>query len=156
MERAYLWVHKQPHLVKPAFTLDYVLPEEARRCLDGQEFLRHVEAVDLRSLQLDNGLQHRRDHNHPSYVYKCLGAAILTLRRAIRFAKLGEQLPSFPSNAYEVWISDVIMEGGHSTANAAVCGAVLGAYFGYLNIPSHWKGGLANREWLALKVVRLA
>ncbi len=46
----------------------------------------------------------------------------------------------------------IIHEGGDADTNAAVAGALLGAKFGYSNIPQRWLEGLVNRQELEGKV----
>ncbi|KAJ7927739.1 ADP-ribosylation/Crystallin J1, partial [Mycena leptocephala] len=83
--------------------------------LDRQEFERHANAESLGALQLDSALE-------MGYVYKCLGAALVeTFRSAI--VKL-------------------VMCGGDADTNGAVAGALMGALYGYADLPTEWRDGM--------------
>lgn len=43
------------------------------------------------------------------------------------------------------------MAGGDSDTNGAVAGSLLGALFGYSNLPTSWLHDLKHREWLMSK-----
>ena len=60
------------------------------------------------------------------------------------------------AKVFEELMVKLIMEGGDADTNGAAAGALLGAYLGYANLPSHWKLGLAHNEWLMAKTERLA
>jgi ADP-ribosylglycohydrolase len=62
-------------------------------------------------------------------VYKCLGSAIVLLRMAMR-ALARRDDPISAETLFEELIVNFIMEGGDADTNAAVAGAVLGAYLG--------------------------
>ncbi|EAY31053.1 ADP-ribosylglycohydrolase family protein [Microscilla marina] len=59
------------------------------------------------------------------------------------------------SSSFEKGISKIIHEGGDADTNAAIAGAVLGARFGYENIPQRWLNGLAKKDWLLDQVKQL-
>lgn len=144
IERAYAYVLSQPSLMNPG--LDPALTEwEISRHLDRKEFERHVYAQTYEELKLDS-------HKEMGYVYKCLGSAVLTLRLCIR-AALSTPLAS--KTLFENLITDLIMQGGDSDTNGAAAGALIGTYVGYANLPSHWAMGLAHKEWLSAKILRL-
>jgi hypothetical protein len=44
------------------------------------------------------------------------------------------------------------MAGGDSDTNGAVAGSLLGALFGYSNLPPGWVQDLKHRDWLLSKV----
>ena len=52
-------------------------------------------------------------------------------------------------------ILPIIHEGGDADTNAAVAWALLGAKFGYSNIPQRWVEGLVYTQELDAKVYRL-
>jgi hypothetical protein len=79
------------------------------------------------------------------FVYKCLGSAIVLLRTAMR-ALACRTDPIAAETLFEELIVDLIMEGGDADTNAAVAGALLGAYLGYANLPSHWTLSLEHKE----------
>lgn len=100
----------------------------------------HAQALRGRSmadLQLDDG---------PSigYTYKCLSAAILAL---MHVAELGY--------SFENTIQSIIREGGDSDTNAAVAGALLGAYLGIICIPTSWIRALPYEVWLDARVQKV-
>jgi len=144
IERAYEWVFSKPELMNPG--LDPELTEwEVKRHLDRKEFDRHVYAKSLEELCLDSSKE-------MGYVYKCVGSAVLTLRLGMRRAAAGRGSSQY---IFEELMTGLIMEGGDSDTNGAAAGALLGAFLGNANLPPHWAGGLAHREWLASKISRL-
>lgn len=143
IEKAYDWVLSQPDLINPGLSTE-LTEWEIKRHLDRKEFERHVYATTYADLRLDN-------HKEMGYVYKCLGSAVLTLRFCIRAST--SSLP--PKTLFEDLMTDLIMEGGDSDTNGAAAGALIGAYLGYANLPAHWALGLAHREWLSSKILRL-
>ncbi|KAF2683934.1 ADP-ribosylglycohydrolase [Lentithecium fluviatile CBS 122367] len=143
IEKAYDWVLSQPELMNPGLATE-LTEWEIKRHLDRKEFERHVYVTSYADLYLDN-------HQEMGYVYKCLGSAILALRLCIRAC--ASALPS--KSLFEDLITDLIMEGGDSDTNGAAAGALIGAYLGYANLPAHWALGLAHKEWLSSKIMRL-
>ncbi|KAF2127528.1 ADP-ribosylglycohydrolase [Dothidotthia symphoricarpi CBS 119687] len=144
VERAFEWVGGQPGLVNPG--------GNAEQRLDYGEFSRHAYAPSLEALRLDSPRE-------IGYVYKCLGAAVLLLRLAMRgvaSAESGASTESGVSVLFETLITSLILQGGDADTNAAAAGALLGAYLGYSNLPLHWVDGLQHREWLMAKSVRFA
>ncbi|KAJ4984201.1 hypothetical protein SVAN01_10309 [Stagonosporopsis vannaccii] len=150
IERAYEWVRRQPDLMNPGHSVD-LTENQIRLHLERQEFEKHVYAQTLQELQLDA-------QGKIGYVYKCLGAAILILRLAIRRTSRASLAIGVAGKAqlFEKLMVQLIMEGGDADTNGAAAGALLGAYLGYANLPSHWKLGLAHNEWLMSKIERLA
>ncbi|KAF2473009.1 ADP-ribosylglycohydrolase [Lindgomyces ingoldianus] len=144
IERAYSWVFAQPELMNPGLDPD-ITEWEIKRHLERKEFERHVYATNLPELQLDSAME-------MGYIYKCLGSALVTLRKAIRASKMGS---ISPPALFEELITDLIMEGGDSDTNGAAAGALLGAWVDYSNLPPHWSNGLAHKEWLISKTRRL-
>ncbi|KAF2658161.1 ADP-ribosylglycohydrolase [Lophiostoma macrostomum CBS 122681] len=146
IERSYAWVCEQPELMNPG--LDPELTRwEIERLLERKEFERHVYAEGLDELELESSRE-------MGYVYKCLGSAVLTLRLGMRMVgvcgvqgKVGE--------VFERLITDLILQGGDADTNAAVAGALLGSLVGYARLPAHWSDGLAHKEWLMGKILRL-
>lgn len=112
--------------------------------LDKKEFDKHMEIGSLKDLHLD-------DPSKIGYVYKALGAAVLSLRLAIR----GTQLTPTPTESrlhvFESLIQELIMEGGDADTNACIAGALVGCWVGHTAIPPHWRDGIGNRKWLLEK-----
>ena len=136
IERAWEWVRARK---------DYVDPEGGEvieELLNREEFSRHCHAESLDELQLDDSMK-------MGYVYKCLGSAILTLRKAMR--REAESILPTGSRLFEDLIVELTMEGGDADTNACVAGALLGAWVGYDRLPPHWEQGLHDREWLLKK-----
>lgn len=149
IERAYEWTRRQPDIMNPDPSAG-LTESQIRNHLDRQEFEKHVYTETLEELRLDDQLK-------MGYVYKCLGAAVWSLRRAIQsissaFVAVGMVVRA---QLFEKLIVQLITEGGDADTNGAAAGALLGAYLGYANLPSHWKLGLAHNDWLMAKVERL-
>ena len=55
---------------------------------------------------------------------------------------------------YRSCITELIFQGGHSTCNATVAGAVLGCKTGYSLLPKRWIDGLSQThcDWLNSKL----
>lgn len=150
IERAYEWVRQQPDIMNPDSGND-VKEAQSQQRLDRKEFEKYVYAQTLEELQLDA-------YGKIGYVYKCLGSAVLLLRLAIRRTSRASIAVGMAGKAqlFEKLMVQLIMEGGDADTNGAAAGALLGAYLGYANLPSHWKLGLAHKEWLMTKTERLA
>lgn len=162
LEEAFTFVASQETLRNPALETEAPLnPEEAEKLLDHEEFTRHVHALSLAALELDDSMK-------MGYVYKCLGAAIFSLRMAMRETQphLGRP-PSQPvslikppppsgTNLFESLITSLVMQGGDADTNACTAGALLGTYLGCSRLPLHWTSGLKHREWLWEKTQKLS
>jgi len=112
--------------------------------LDKKEFDKHMEVNSLQDLHLD-------DLNKMGYVYKALGAAVLSLRLAIRRTQLSRTPTEDRLHVFESLIQELIMEGGDADTNACIAGALVGCWVGYAAIPPHWKDGIGNGKWLLEK-----
>jgi hypothetical protein len=76
--------------------------------------------------------------------FKCLSTAIYCLTRHV---------PSQCETEYfKKMLIDVVMQGGEADTNATVAGAMLGARFGYSQLPTEWVVGMKRWEWLEDKV----
>ena len=149
IERSYKWVKSQPHLMNPGD--EDLTEDEIAQLLDREEFDRHVYAETLEELHLD-------ESGKIGYAYKCLGSAIVLLRLAMRRDSVVTEAngPLVAETVFEELTVDLIMEAGDADTNGAAACALLGAYLGYANLPSHWTQGLAHKEWLMAKTYRLA
>jgi ADP-ribosylglycohydrolase len=96
--------------------------------------LDHLEAFDL-----DEGLN-PDEKNTIGYTLKTLGAGFWAMQHA---------------TSYRDGIHQIIHEGGDADTNAAVAGSLLGARFGFSNIPDEWVKGLAQETELYSRVDRL-
>ena len=150
IERSYDWVKSQPELMNPGLDED-VSKHEIDNYLEREEFERHVFAKTLEELKLDEPAK-------IGYVYKCLGSALVLLRLAMGQNAVMEEAcrPLATETSFEELMTDLVMQGGDADTNGAAAGALLGAYFGYAKLPSHWTLGLAHKEWLIRKTGRLA
>lgn len=105
---------------------------------DIQEYFDKA-AISLEALDLDEGLN-PGETNRVGYTLKTLGAGFW----ALQYGK-----------SYYDGISQIISEGGDADTNSAVAGALLGAKFGYKNIPKQWIESLVYKRELAAKVEKL-
>lgn len=117
--------------------------------LDRQEFEKHAHASNFGELELDDSMK-------MGYVYKCLGAAILSLRLAIREApydaiETGVRVEGSPSAIFERIITEITFEAGDADTNACAAGALLGCWLGYSALPPHWRDGMRDFNWLMQK-----
>ncbi|MCU0639466.1 MAG: ADP-ribosylglycohydrolase family protein [Candidatus Krumholzibacteria bacterium] len=95
----------------------------------------------LDALDLDEGLDPEAGSNGSiGYTLKALGAAFWAMKHSLSF---------------EGGISKVIHEGGDADSNGAVTGALLGALFGFSEIPGRLVSSLRGRARLEEKTVRL-
>lgn len=96
---------------------------------------------ELKSILKINSLEslNVREEGRMCHTYKPLGSAVLALKT---------------TKGYKDFISDLILEGGDSSSNACVAGALLGCRLGYHQLPSDWLSGLLTDEgnWLNVKV----
>jgi len=102
-----------------------------------KEYFRIVFTGSLQDLELDGG---KTPGRKIGYTLKSMAAGLWTLRNA----------KSFSSGLLEV-----IHEGGDADTNGAVAGALLGAKFGFGDIPGDWFTGLVEAEGLLLRCKRL-
>ncbi|OAG06059.1 ADP-ribosylglycohydrolase [Paraphaeosphaeria sporulosa] len=138
VERAYAHFLSNPSLAEAA------TPEPPIH-FSKHELTSHTSAPSLDALSLDSPRE-------MGYVYKALGAGILSLRMCMR-ARIPSRLP--PHTLFEDTMTDLIMHGGDADTNAAVAGALVGAYLGHTSLPPHWREGLVDGPWLEGKVARL-
>ncbi|EEP77402.1 conserved hypothetical protein [Uncinocarpus reesii 1704] len=152
IERVYGWVDRwtrsrqtEPKDLESNDTSEF----EGGELLDQQEFSKHVQAQTFEELQLDDSMK-------IGYVYKCLGAAILSLRMAMRRAPFntvvaGKHTDTLPSAIFESIITELTLAAGDADTNACVAGAFLGCWFGYNALPPHWRDGMQHFDWLTHK-----
>ncbi|KAM5449403.1 hypothetical protein MaudCBS49596_004884 [Microsporum audouinii] len=156
MEDAYRWVGLWIRDVRLAKSKEQEQSEnetsepDAREFLDKEEFDKHVYAKAFSDLQLD-------DSYKIGYVYKCLGSAVLSLRMAMQQSphadSPGAGLPPALTNSaiFENIITELTYEAGDADTNACAAGALLGCWLGYNSLPSHWRDGMDNHDWLMQK-----
>nr|KMM69244.1 ADP-ribosylglycohydrolase [Coccidioides posadasii RMSCC 3488] len=105
--------------------------------LDRQEFNKHVQAQTFEELQLDDSMK-------IGYVYKCLGAAILSLRMGMRQAPYDAAATTVTAalpypTIFENIITELTLAAGDTDTDACAAGALLGCWLGYGALPSHWR-----------------
>ncbi|CEP08601.1 hypothetical protein [Parasitella parasitica] len=76
--------------------------------------------------------------------FKCLSAALYCLTRDVP--------PQSETEYIKKMLTDVVMQGGEADTNATAAGAMLGARFGYSQLPTEWVVGMKRWEWLEDKV----
>ncbi|EAS29213.3 uncharacterized protein CIMG_07959 [Coccidioides immitis RS] len=117
--------------------------------LDRQEFNKHVQAQIFEELQLDDSMK-------IGYVYKCLGAAILSLRMGMRQAPYDAAATTVTAalpypTIFENIITELTLAAGDADTNACAAGALGGCWLGYGALPSHWRDGMRDINWLVQK-----
>ncbi len=103
-----------------------------------QEYFIKAIQEPLDALDLDDGLN-RGEISQVGYTLKTLGAGFWALKNATSFAD---------------GILKIIHEGGDADTNAAVAGALLGARFGFSDIPHKWVEDIAYESRLRKKTAR--
>ncbi|MBN3941580.1 ADP-ribosylglycohydrolase family protein [Nostoc sp. NMS9] len=104
-----------------------------------QEYFNKAATLSLEVLDLDEGLN-PGEKGGTGYTLKTMGAGFWALQHA---------------QSYEDGILQIIHEGGDADTNAAVAGALLGARFGYKNIPQQWVEELVYKQQLDNRIERL-
>lgn len=104
-----------------------------------QEYFEKSATLSLEALDLDEGLN-PGEEGGTGYTLKTMGAGFWALQHA---------------QSYEDGILAIIHEGGDADTNAAVAGALLGARFGYKNIPQQWVEELVYKQQLDNRIERL-
>ncbi|KAB5593910.1 ADP-ribosylglycohydrolase [Ceratobasidium theobromae] len=102
------------------------------------ELHKYLYAKSLEDMKLD-------DRQHIGYTYKCLGAGVWALRKALDTPQPGH------SGLFEECITEITMQGGDGDTNATVAGSLLGAYLTDTALPEHWVQHLCHGTWLAEK-----
>ena len=101
------------------------------------EFDEYMNVDRWEKLRLD-------DQSSIGYTYKCLGAAFMALKIASRIL----QSPEHAASCFSLPLRAVISQGGDADTNAAVAGALMGAYLGQDHIPTRWIENLPDRDVL--------
>jgi ADP-ribosylglycohydrolase len=84
-----------------------------------------VQKNTLKSLRLG-------EISKSSHIYKCLSCIVYCIN-VIRVALAHKKRPS-----WKLVVTKIVLEGGDADANAAVAGALLGAFLGKSHLPSDW------------------
>ncbi|EZF60793.1 hypothetical protein H112_06264 [Trichophyton rubrum D6] len=156
LEDAYTWVDSWVRDVRlpkddaQKETDSDIYEPDAREFLDREEFDQHAYAKTFSDLLLDASYK-------IGYVYKCLGTAILSLRMGMQKSPhgstpgTGSPPPLTNSAIFENIITELTYEAGDADTNACAAGALLGSWLGYNSLPSHWRDGMDNNDWLMQK-----
>ncbi|MBN1516099.1 ADP-ribosylglycohydrolase family protein [Candidatus Sumerlaeota bacterium] len=99
---------------------------------EAKEYISKAINCSLSELDLDCGCS-KGEENRIGYTYTTLAAAFWALAHA---------------QTFEEGVYAIINEGGDADTNACVAGALLGARFGYSQIPKRWIDGLVKKEFL--------
>lgn len=82
------------------------------------------------------------------YVFKALGAAVRCLRVVMEWYEADEEGKLLQGEVFQKLITDLTMEAGDADTNACIAGALLGAFLGQTDLPSHWRDNLKHGIWL--------
>jgi ADP-ribosylglycohydrolase len=108
-------------------TPDYYFDDKFKSRIE--ELIYYVRAgySDIKLLELDKP-------GTIGYVFKCLGSAMYALKNI--------------NGDFKSTIVSIVSECGDADTNAAVVGALLGAYCGYSKLPLDWLEALPHKKWL--------
>lgn len=101
---------------------------------------RLTDTKSLPALALD-------DRDARSYTLKTLACAMWAFRQLVRTPAARRDAAFFVST-----VRQVVAQGGDTSANAMVVGAVLGAALGPSNLPAAWVEALPHGEWLCKEI----
>lgn len=105
------------------------------------EYLDRASQPTLDALDLDEGLDPEAgEWGSIGYTLKTLGAGVWALQHA---------------ESYKAGLLAVIHEGGDADSNGAVAGALLGARFGFAQLPPKLVAGLKGKEQLDARITQL-
>jgi len=107
-----------------------------------EDLERHVQVARLRDLKLD-------EPGKIGYTFKCLGAAVWSLRQAIFRAPKDDAEKAI---VFKELITTLTMHAGDADTNCAAAGALLGAYLTLNGLPGDWRKELIHADWLLEKV----
>lgn len=119
----------------PLFTTPETDIEQMQRYY--HQLLEYCFTDSLKELCLDD-IKNSRDS------FKCLSTAIYCLTRDVP--------DQCETDYFKKMLIDVVMQGGEADTNTTVAGAMLGARFGYSQLPTEWVVGMKRWEWLEDKV----
>jgi len=103
------------------------------------EYLEQAKHASLQDFDLDEGLN-PGEPDRIGYTLKAMGASFWALKHA---------------KSYAEGILQIIHEGGDADTNAAVAGSLLGAKYGFNNIPFDWITGLRGQQALDGRISQL-
>jgi ADP-ribosylglycohydrolase len=111
-----------------------------------REELSYYFNCNLEELELD-------ELGKIGYTYKCMGCSIWALDIISSFQrKKNISRRTIGSLNFKKIINAVVKECGDADTNAAVVGAIIGAFIGYDQLPTDWLQALPNKDWLDKKI----
>jgi ADP-ribosylglycohydrolase len=112
---------------------------------DMEEMNKHYHRLlDVARSSSLNELELDHDVDSSKSKFKCLSAAIYCLTRHVP--------TGCETEYFKKILMDIVMQGGEASTNAAVSGALLGARFGYSQLPTDQIVGMLRWEWLEDKI----
>ncbi|KAI8996819.1 ADP-ribosylation/Crystallin J1 [Pilobolus umbonatus] len=129
----------KPMLVPPYIDPLFVTPETDSTQLQHyyDQLSNYSVSQSLVELELDSDVDSRD-------AFKCLSAAIYCFTRKVPI--------KCETEYFKKMLMDVTMQGGGADINATVVGSIMGARFGYAQLPTEWVVGLKRWEWLEDKI----
>ncbi|KAL7310450.1 hypothetical protein PS15m_009950 [Mucor circinelloides] len=129
----------KPMLIAPQTDPLFITPETDMNQMQKyyHQLVDYCVPSSLGDLALDDGADCRD-------TFKCLSAALYCLTREVPLQSETEY--------FKKMLMDVAMQGGEADTNATAAGAMLGARFGYSQLPTEWVVGMKRWEWLEDKV----
>jgi ADP-ribosylglycohydrolase len=82
-------------------------------------------------------------NNQIGYTLKCMAVSVWTFKNRY-------------SGSYKDIILKIILKGGDADTNASPAGAILGATYGFENLPQEWVSKLPNKSWLDDRIEKFA
>jgi len=124
------------------------IQEAERRAASYHHEAANYMRMSLEELKLDEGMG---EVKRPpiGYTYKCLGAGFWALRNMERDITVGA---ADPTDAWATNMDAVLAAGGDVDTNAAVAGALMGAYTGVSKLPPDLVHGLIHKEALLMAI----
>lgn len=127
------------HDLNNANSLESLLEEGRKACIQQvkdrnleEEINRCFSHKNYKSINLT-------EPGKTSYAFKPLAAALVAIRS---------------QTSFRVAISSLVMQGGHSTVNGAIAGALMGCKEGFSQLPSNWVSEILEpqRRWINDKI----
>eukprot|EP01080_Neovahlkampfia_damariscottae_P003413 gene3413-5958_t len=103
------------------------------------DFDRYLKGETFEDLELD-------EPSKIGYTLKAMGCGVVGLKQAKNLDV---------KKAFKLILSDLVLESGDADSNGCVCGAVLGTYVGYSNLPKEWIDELIHKQFLDEKIEEL-
>lgn len=109
---------------------------------------RLVESGNLPALELGS-----RDQQ--GFTFKSLSAGMWAYRQLLRAIKeRNEESKESPEVLFKRVVSAIALQGGDSSTNASIAGALVGSVIGFSRLPKDWFEATPNYTWLNLECSR--